>query len=260
MKNFIALVVLLCAVMISSTASASVIENYFLATDNYISYNLDNFFIEFEREEVEKLIAERVENSRTESQDQRYVAKYDGWLELAGIKPRDESEDPRLSIDAPEEDPRLTTDFAKLREKPKDDKSSALDNLREFALTGTIIIIVAIISIFFAYKYRENRQFIAENSIKTWLLTFVDEKNFWAFIFFVVSFVSCILYVPYNMIAPSNPNIIHKTAYSTLFEIPKDFKPKITTIDYQKLAFREILILFGCCAGYTASIIIKKKI
>ena len=202
--------------------------------ENFFLYNFDNFFFEFEREEADRLVVKMTEKTANEPQD------------------------PSLRYGKNNLD-KLLEDFEPPEGKTKEEEGSTLENLREFTLAETIIIIVAIISIFFAYKYRENRQFIAENSIKAWLLTFIDEKNFWAFIFFVVSFVSCILYVPYNMIAPNNPNVIHKTAYSTLFELPKDFKPKITKIDYQSIAFREFLILLGCCAGYTVSSIIKKK-
>jgi len=46
--------------------------------------------------------------------------------------------------------------------------------------------------------------------------------------------------------------------HNTIFDIPKGFNPKITRIDYEAIAFREVLILIGCCAGYTAAKVINK--
>ena len=88
---------------------------------------------------------------------------------------------------------------------------------------------------------------------------FADMKKFWILLFCIISFMTCVFYVPYNLVNSSNPDIIRETAHATIFEVPKDFIPRFTKIDYQAIAFRELLILFGCCAGYTASTIIKKK-
>lgn len=93
--------------------------------------------------------------------------------------------------------------------------------------------------------------------IKNTLLT--DLKKFWVLTFCVVSLATCILYVPYNLVHSNNPDMVYKTAHATIFAIPEKFKPQLTKIDYQAIAFRELLILIGCCAGYTVSTMIKKK-
>lgn len=128
-----------------------------------------------------------------------------------------------------------------------------------YQLFFSIILTVGLVAMFFAYKYSQNRQFIKESSFMFWLSIFIDGKNFWIFIFCIVSFVMSIFYVPYNLVKPNNPAIVLKTAHATIFEMPKNFKSQITKIDYGAITFREILILLGCCAGYTASTIIKKE-
>ena len=123
----------------------------------------------------------------------------------------------------------------------------------------TVALTAGLVVLFFAYKCFQSRQLIRERSFASWLTNFVGEKNFWLLIFCVVSLVTCVAYVPYNLVKPSNPVVILKTAHATIFDAPKDFKPQLTKIDYEAIAFREVLILLGCCAGYTASTIIKKK-
>ncbi len=122
-----------------------------------------------------------------------------------------------------------------------------------------LILSVGFITAFTAYQYNKSRQFIKENSFRLWFSNFVNQKNVWILTFCVISFVSCIFYVPYNLVRLDNPNFIYKTAHGTIFEIPKDFRPQNTRIDYQVMAFREFLILMSCCAGYTASTMINKK-
>ena len=122
----------------------------------------------------------------------------------------------------------------------------------------TVALTAGLIVMFFAYKYFQSRQLIRERSFASWLISFVGEKNFWLLIFCIVSLVTCVAYVPYKMVH-SEKNITIKTAHATIFDAPKDFKPQLTKIDYEAIAFREVLILLGCCAGYTASTIIKKK-
>ncbi len=127
-----------------------------------------------------------------------------------------------------------------------------------YQLFFSIILTVGLVAMFFAYKYSQNRQFIKENSFMFWLSIFIDGKNFWIFIFCIVSFVMSIFYVPYIIVHPAK-NAIIKTAHATILNMPENFNPRFTHIDYQAIVFREILILLGCCAGYTASTIIKKE-
>ena len=87
----------------------------------------------------------------------------------------------------------------------------------------------------------------------------MDLKKFWLLVFCIVTLATCIFYVPYNMVHPEMPNVVTKQAYGTLFEIPKGFRQQVTRIDYMAIAFREILVLIGCCAGYTVSTIVKRK-
>lgn len=188
MKKFVALVVLSCAVMFSSTATA---EDYFFATNG----KFDRIFADYEREQAEKKAEERAEQARRKE---------------------------------------------------------------TYALVGSVTLTVGIITAFFVYKYRKNRQSGAERSFASWLLSCVDDKNFWAFVFCVISFVTCILYVPYNETNANHPNVIYKSMHNTIFDMPKGFNPKITRIDYEAIAFREVLILIGCCAGYTAAKVINK--
>ena len=127
-----------------------------------------------------------------------------------------------------------------------------------FQLVFSITLAIWLIAVFFFYKYK-NRQSGGEQSFRSWLSNFAEIKNFWILIFCVVSLVTCVIYVPYNLVRPSNPDIAIKSAHATIFDIPKDFKPQFTKIDYQAIVFREVLILLGCCVGYLGSTMIKKK-
>lgn len=143
---------------------------------------------------------------------------------------------------------------------PSSEKEKLESELNEqYRLVFTVTLTAGLIVMFFAYKYFQNRQLVRERSFASWLSSFIGEKNFWALIFCVVSLVTCIFYVPYNLVGANKPNVIHKTAHATIFDAPKNFKPQLTKIDYEAIEFREVLILLGCCAGYTASTIIKKK-
>ena len=86
-----------------------------------------------------------------------------------------------------------------------------------------------------------------------------DLKSLWILVFCVVSLLGCIFYVPYNLVHPDRPGVVAKTAHSTIFEVPEDFLPAITKVDYGALAFREGVLLIICFAGYTVSTIVKKK-
>lgn len=142
---------------------------------------------------------------------------------------------------------------------PIEPKLSESELNEQYRLVFTVALTAGLVVLFFAYKYFQSRQLIRERSFASWLTNFVGEKNFWLLIFCVVSLVTCVVYVPYNLVKPSNPVVTLKTAHATIFDAPKDFKPQLTKIDYEAIAFREVLILLGCCAGYTASTIIKKK-
>ena len=192
MKKFIALVVLLCAVIISSSASA---------TNDQIPHrrSFDELYREAEREKAAKEAEERRFKEEQARQEEFY------------------------------------------------------------RLVFTAVLTVGLIAMFFAYKHSKDRQFIREHSLAVWLSSFVGGKNFWLLIFCLVSLVTCIFYVPYNMVHSQKPEFVIKNAHGTIFEIPKDFRLPVTKIDYQAIAFREILILIACCAGYTISIVIKKK-
>ncbi|MBR2774176.1 MAG: hypothetical protein IKD73_04205 [Selenomonadaceae bacterium] len=194
MKKFIALVVVLCAVMISSPASATLIDDYFHATNN----------------------------------------------QILCMKPSD------LSWYKP----------------PSHYNSEYYEEARKrefYQLIFAVTLAIGIIAVFLRYQYNQNRQFRKENSFMGWFSNFASQKNLWAFVFCVVSLVMCIFYVPYNRVKSSNPEIIIETTHATIFEVPKNFNPRLTKIDYQAIAFREVLILLGCCAGYTVSTIINKK-
>ena len=143
---------------------------------------------------------------------------------------------------------------------PFSEKEKLESELNEqYRLMFTVALTAGLVVLFFVYKCFQSRQLIRERSFASWLISFVGEKNFWLLIFCVVSLVTCVAYVPYNLVKPSNPVVILKTAHATIFDAPKDFKPQLMKIDYEAIAFREVLILLGCCAGYTASTIIKKK-
>lgn len=131
---------------------------------------------------------------------------------------------------------------------------------REFyQLIFAVTLAIGIIAVFLRYQYNQNRQFRKENSFMGWFSNFASQKNLWAFVFCVVSLVLCFFYVPYNLVKLSNPEIVVKTAHATIFEIPKDFSSQVTKMDYQAIAFREVLILLGCCVGYTVSTIVNKR-
>ena len=194
MKKFIALIVMLCTVMISSPASATLIDDYFHATNN----------------------------------------------QILCMKPSD------LSWYKP----------------PSHYNSEYYEEARKrefYQLIFAVTLAIGIIAVFLRYQYNQNRQFRKENSFMGWFSNFASQKNLWAFVFCVVSLVMCIFYVPYNRVKSSNPEIIIETTHATIFEVPKNFNPRLTKIDYQAIAFREVLILLGCCAGYTVSTIINKK-
>ena len=200
MRRFIALLVLLWALMSSSTASSTLIDNYFSTKNEQI---VCMTYRELLRKAEQERAAERAEQQRLKAEQERQ---------------------------------------------------------NEFnRLVFFIILSVGFIAAFIAYQYNKSRQFIKENSFMLWFSNFINQKNVWILIFCVVSFVSCILYVPYNLVRLDNPNFIYKTAHGTIFEIPEDFRPQNTRIDYQAMVFREFLILIGCCTGYTVSTMINKK-
>lgn len=193
MKKFIALIVVLCAVMISSTAAA---DNFTANIQIICLRRVDDFYYRFTaREEAE-------------------------------------------------------------RQRLKDEQARQEEFYR---LVFTVALTTGLIVLFFAYNYFRDRQLVRERSFASWLLSFAGMKNFWVLIFCVVTLVTCVTYVPYNQISPGNPAITLKTAHATIFDAPKDFKPQFTKIDYEAVAFREVLMLITCCAGYTVSTIIKKK-
>ena len=196
MKKFIALIVMLCTVMISSTASATLIDDYFHATNNQI-----------------------------------LCMK---WSDLTWSQ---EAEQRRQKA----EQRRLKEEEARRNEF--------------YQLIFTVTLAIWIIAVFLRYQYNKNRQI----SFMACFSSFANQKNFWALIFCVVSLVMCLFYVPYNLVKPSNPEIVFKTSHATIFEVPEDFNPRVTKIDYQSIAFREFLILIGCCAGYAVSTVMKKK-
>ncbi len=128
-----------------------------------------------------------------------------------------------------------------------------------YRLVFTTALTVGLIALFLAYKRSEDRQFIVEHSLAIWLASFVGGKNFWLLIFCVVSLVTCLVYVPYNLISSNNAAVAIKTAHSTIFEPPKDFNPRLTKIDYEAITFREVLILLGCCAGATTCKLLRRR-
>lgn len=200
MKKFISLVVLFCAVMISSTASAAdLLADYFLTTRNY------------------NICMIRL-------------------MDLQGYRP---------SSSKNAEQQRLKDEQARQEE--------------QYRLVFTVTLTAGLIVLFFAYNYFQNRQLVRERSFASWLLSFAAMKNFWELIFCVVSLVTCVVYLPYNQISSDNPAVTIKTAHATIFDTPKNFNPRLTKIDYEAVAFREVLMLIACCAGYTVSTIMNKK-
>lgn len=200
MKKFISLIVMLCTVMISSPASATLIDDYFHATNNQI-----------------------------------LCMK---WSDLTWSQ---EAEQRRQKA----EQRRLKEEEARRNEF--------------YQLIFTVTLAIGIIAVFLRYQYNKNRQLREKNSFMAWFSIFANQKNFWASVFCVVSLVMCIFYVPYNLVKSSNPEIVIETAHATIFEVPKNFNPQVTKMDYQSIAFREVLILLGCCAGYTVSTIVNKR-
>ena len=80
-----------------------------------------------------------------------------------------------------------------------------------------------------------------------------DLKKMWVFMFCALSLLSCLIFLPYNH--HSNGRVFGETEYFTIAE-NKD--KKYYRIDYESIAFREVLILAGCCAGYALNSIAKK--
>lgn len=197
MKKFIALVVVLCAVLFSSTASAANLYD----DDKNKSWFKDNW---------DKLMEDRV------------------------VYP---------TID--------TRGKAPIVDEPESEVEKVMPML---------VLTVGLIGMLFAYKYRKDRQFIKENSLAVWLSNFVGMKNFWFLIFCIISLMTCIFYVPYYSMNQFDQSKISQKAYGKIYKLPKGFyKPELTRINYEEIVYREVLILLGCCAGYTASTIIKNK-
>lgn len=223
MKKFIVLAVILCAVIFPSSASANT---------RHLDEIVDAVLFQISPEEKQH----------------RMIAGLTHAELLKSI-----GRDSKSTRNGSLPDPIDFTTPAREPEQTPEKSGSAFYAVFVAALT------VGLIALFLAYKRSKDRQFIVEHSLAIWLASFVGGKNFWLLIFCVVSLVTCLVYVPYNLISSNNAAVAIKTAHSTIFEPPKDFNPRLTKIDYEAITFREVLILLGCCAGATTCKLLRRR-
>ena len=84
-----------------------------------------------------------------------------------------------------------------------------------------------------------------------------DLKKIWILAFLLISLLTCIFHVPYE-IKTSN-GVSKPIGNSTIFEPPKKYITRPTHIIYEEIVFREFIILAVCGTGYLISTIIKKN-
>ena len=226
MKKFMALVVLLFILVISSTASATLTDIYPAATKNQIlCMTMRELFKASERKMADPDYEPLSEENLKEFSEAFNSFRPTTWSDVI-------------------------TNEQKNRDKERQHEF--------YQLAFTVMLTVGLVMIILLYKYK-NCSMVKSNSFMLWFSNFIYRKNFWLLVFCVVSLTTCIFYVPYNMVRSENPGFIIKTAHDTIFDIPENFNPRTTHIDYQAILFREMLILIGCCAVYTVSTIIKKE-
>lgn len=88
---------------------------------------------------------------------------------------------------------------------------------------------------------------------------FQDIKKTWILIFLVTS-IAMLLYPPYHTVIPNRGEEF--AGYNIVGEIPAKVssgKKRFTSIDYTTLAFHEVICGVVCCAGYTLTMMVRKK-
>lgn len=80
-----------------------------------------------------------------------------------------------------------------------------------------------------------------------------DWKKIWITTFCIISFAMCLICAPYNPVSYKGIVDEGKTLNASILKPPRAF-----TMNYKTLAFREVLILVGCGAGYAVSTMSKK--
>ena len=82
-----------------------------------------------------------------------------------------------------------------------------------------------------------------------------DSRKLWISIFCAISFLVCVFYTPYEQFRNNVWYPVEKS--STIFESPSGYYR--TRIDYSGIVFREFIIAVSCIAGYSATLILKKR-
>lgn len=88
---------------------------------------------------------------------------------------------------------------------------------------------------------------------------FGDIKRVWVLVFLLIS-IGMMVYPPYHTIIPGKGETFE--GYNIIGEAPSNIPPRrkrFTSIDYSTLAFHEVILAVVCCAGYTITMMARKK-
>lgn len=86
----------------------------------------------------------------------------------------------------------------------------------------------------------------------------VNWKKVWVLVFCSLSLFTCLFFVPYNVLGYKDKptgDVEYMSAFHT--EVDYHYKYKLQ-VDYQAVAFRELIILLACAGGYSFSTMRKK--
>ena len=115
-----------------------------------------------------------------------------------------------------------------------------------------IIGLVVILIVFFVLKLKPS--ITHQNWFK--ILT-SDLKKTWTLFFCIISLIACIVFVPYAVRYKDKPT--DEIVYASVLETQNHSFGNRHSIDYSMIAFREVLILVGCYAGYTLSTMLNRR-
>lgn len=108
-------------------------------------------------------------------------------------------------------------------------------------------------------RYSPDEIYTGKATNKKRFQIFEDSKKIWIFIFLIVS-VCMMLYPPYHTVIPNKGEEF--AGYNVIGTIPpkvKNNQKKFTSVDYNKLAFHEIILAVFCGAGCTLTLMFRKK-
>lgn len=85
-----------------------------------------------------------------------------------------------------------------------------------------------------------------------------DWKKFWILVFCVLSLVTCIFFVPHNVLGYKDKPT-GDVEYMSIFQTEVDYNRRYKLrVDYSAIVFRELVIAVFCIGGYTFFTMKKK--